>query len=91
MPDAIKDLLYPGTKLHTEPVIEPRPVDTELPRALSLQRCWLELPAVKQRRKALGWNAPIHHHTRVTYQDVRDLPRYCWHKWMLEQIRKEPT
>jgi len=90
MPDAIKDLLYPAMRNVTAPIVEERPVDTELPRAMSLQLRWLALPAVRARRKAMGWDAPIHHITRVTYRDVRDFPRYNWHKWMQSHI-KEPT
>ena len=86
--EVLRKLLYQRA-LNCTPVVEPRPVDTEIPRALSLQRTWLELPAVKQRRRLTGWNTPIHRHTRVTYRDVRDTPRWNWHGFMLRQIREE--
>ena len=84
----IQDLLY-QTAPDCIQAVEPRPPDTEIPRALMLQRTWLKLPAVKQRRRLTGWNAPIHRHTRVTYRDVRDTPRWNWHGFMLRQIREE--
>ena len=86
--NSIQDLLYQKAPDNI-PVPEPRPVDNETPKALALQRAWLNLPSVKRRREAVGWSAPIHHGTRVTYRDVRDTPRYNWHSWMLKQIREE--
>lgn len=88
MPDLIKDTLYLIT---ANPEPEPRPIDTEIPKAMNLQQRWLNLPSVKARRKALGWDAHIHPASRVTYRDVRDFPRYNWHKWMSEQIKQETT
>ena len=85
---SIRQMLY-QTAPDCIQAVEPRPVDTELPKALMLQRTWLELPSVKKRRLATGWNSSIHHSTRVTYQDVRDTPRYNWHGLMLRQIREE--
>jgi hypothetical protein len=86
--EVLRKLLYQRASNYV-PAPEPRPVDTETPKALAIQRTWLELPAVKQRRKLAGWDAPIHRHTRVTYRDVRDTPRYNWHRFMLRQIREE--
>ena len=80
----------PG-RMHAEPVIDDRPVDTETPRAMALQLQWLALPSVKARRESLGWDAAIHHTSRVTYRDVRDTPHYGWHQWMMEQIISEPV
>ena len=87
MPD-IQSLLYQKAPDCIQ-AVEPRPIDHELPKALALQGTWLRLPSVKQRRRLVGWDAPIHRHTRVTYRDVRDTPRWNWHGFMLRQIREE--
>jgi hypothetical protein len=87
MPD-IEALLYQKAPNYI-PAPEPRPIDTEIPKALTLQRDWLKLPRVKKIRQLAGWDAPIHNGTRVTYRDIRDTPRYGWHGWMLRQIREE--
>ena len=87
-PEVLRKLLYQRAP-NCVPVVESRPVDTEVPKALMLQRTWLELPSVKKRRLATGWNSSIHHSTRVTYQDVRDTPRYNWHGWMIRAVKEE--
>jgi hypothetical protein len=76
-------------KIHTEAVEENRPVDRELPLAMSVQRLWLELPSVVKRRNSLGWDASIHGNSRVTYRQVRDVPCYNWQRWMKEQLERE--
>ena len=56
--------------------------------ALRLQSQWLSTPKIKARIKAMGWDYSIHWITNVTYRDVRDTPRYNWHRWMSEQIEE---
>jgi hypothetical protein len=68
----------------------PEPLsDREQHEAMRIQKQWLELPMVRKVIRSLGWDARIHLNSRLTYKDIRDTPRYNWHKWMLEQIRKE--
>ena len=62
--------------------------DYEQNAALRLQTQWLATEKVRKRVKALGWDHPIHWITNVTYRDVRDTPRYNWHKWMSRQIEE---
>jgi hypothetical protein len=67
--------------------LQPLQPDYEQNAALTLQRQWLA--TVKKSIRLLGWNHPIHWTTRVSFQDVRDTPRYNWHRWMNQQIEEQ--
>ena len=60
--------------------------DYEQNAAMKLQAQWLATEEVRKRVKALGWDHPIHWISNVTYRDVRDTPRYTWHRWMSQQM-----
>ena len=64
--------------------LQPLQPDYEQNAALTLQRQWLA--TVKKSIRLLGWEHPIHPATRVSFQDVRDYPRYNWHRWMCGQM-----
>jgi hypothetical protein len=59
--------------------------DYEQNAALKLQTQWLAKEGVRKRIESLGWDHPIHWISNVTYKDVRDTPRYNWHRWMSQQ------
>jgi len=47
---------------------------------------WLSTAKIRQRVKLLGWDHRIHWLTNPTYRDVRETPRYNWHRWMGQQM-----
>ena len=86
MSDSVLKELY--GKVHTEPVVEDRPMDRDREQAMAIQLRWLALPEVKARRARMGWDGRITHGTNLTFRDVRDRECYGWHKWMVDQIQR---
>ena len=65
--------------------------DYEQNSALRLQQQWLNLESVRRTIRIMGWDHRIHWTSSITYRDVRDTPRYNWHKWMSERLEREMT
>jgi len=90
MKTELPDSLEPYRKgLLTAEVSSEPLADNELARAMTLQSRWLLLDTVRHTIKVMGWDFPIHRYSSVTYKDVRDKPRYNWHKWMNERLERE--